>query len=156
MPIRAADVMSRSVVTVRPEASLREVIEILQQRRISGVPVAGPDGKPVGLVSRTDLFAALDAALPPARELTGRGEPHVDGGAVGRLLARPVREIMTKRVISVREDAPLGDVAQAMVGERVHRVLVLRDGKLAGLVSAFDLATALSSMLTGLDDDASD
>ncbi len=129
------------------------MIELLQRRRISGVPVAGPDGRPVGIVSRTDLFQVLDHELPPSSEIAGP-EPRVDGDAFGRVLARPVREIMTKRVIAVGEESLLSDVAQAMVGERVHRVLVLRDGVLVGLVSAFDLASALSSMLTGLEDDA--
>lgn len=148
MSIRARDVMSRSVVTVSPEATLREAIALLHERRISGVPVAR-DGVPVGVVSRTDVFAALDDALPAAGA-------SVDGLACARLLARKVGEVMTPRIVSVAEEASLSDVAQAMVGERVHRVLVTRGGKLTGIVSAFDLATALSSMMRGLDEGAED
>jgi CBS domain-containing protein len=156
MPIRACDVMSRSVVTVAPGATLREAIELLHHRRISGVPVAGPDGRPLGMISRTDLFGALDKNLPSAASLAREPEPRVDGAAVGRLLATRVEEVMSRRVVAVREDAPLAEVAQAMVGERVHRVLVLRDGRIAGIVSAFDLANALSSVFTSLEEDASD
>ncbi len=142
MSVRACDIMSSPAVTISPDATLREALSLFERRRISGAPVVGAEGKPLGMFTRSDLLRALDAAP--------------DAAAMAAVLARRVGDLMTRRTISVPEDAPLGDVAQAMAGERVHRVLVLREGTLVGIVSAFDLAIALSSMAAGLEEGAAD
>lgn len=72
------EVMTRDVVTVTPETSLKEVARKLVELRVSGMPVVGADGAVVGVISDADVLAKE------------RREPE-DGGAISRLLHRPVR-----------------------------------------------------------------
>jgi CBS domain-containing protein len=54
--LTAADLMTRDVITISPEGTLREAAELLVEKRISGVPVVEPDGTVAGILSETDLI----------------------------------------------------------------------------------------------------
>ncbi len=153
MPIRARDVMTRKLVTIEPEATVRDLIAVLTRKRISGLPVVDGSGRPVGVVSRTDVLVALDSGFPGEDERTKPGEMRA---RIEDVLGQPVRALMRERIVAVDEEDLLPSVAQKMLGERIHRVLVTAGGKLVGIVSTFDLASALATMLTGLEDDEDD
>lgn len=55
--MQVQDIMTKKVLTVRPETTVREVAEILVNHKISGVPVVEDDGRLVGIVSEGDLMA---------------------------------------------------------------------------------------------------
>ncbi|MGL5832744.1 MAG: CBS domain-containing protein, partial [Waterburya sp.] len=61
-----AEVMTKDLITVSPETSLQEAIQILAEREISGLPVVDPQGKLVGVISETDLtWQATGVDTPP-------------------------------------------------------------------------------------------
>ena len=142
--IRARDCMSAPVISVRPDESARRAAELMIAHRISGLPVVDADGFPVGLVSEADFVFGMGAALERRREAWLR---MISGGQAVNpdyldLLQRElgaVRQFMAAPVVSVDEDAPLGDVVIAMADHRIRRVIVTREGRVAGVVTRRDL-----------------
>ena len=64
--MQVQDIMTKKVLTVRPETTVREVAEILVNHKISGVPVVEDDGRLVGIVSEGDLMSKELLPEPPA------------------------------------------------------------------------------------------
>lgn len=134
--LKLRDIMTTPVVSATPEMTLREAMALLSDRHISGAPVVTGE-KVVGVFSSTDLLAyiaELDAAQPsvsfrrrqtPLEELT-------------------VSEVMTRGVKSLPPDCPADLAAAFMQRARIHRVLVMEDEQLLGIVTTTDLARAIA------------
>jgi CBS domain-containing protein len=146
-PMRAKDIMTTGVVTIKPETTIAEIATILIERRFSGLPVL-EDGRVVGIVSEGDLLRRHE--IDTDRKRPGswwmrllRGEPrpadYVKSHAVH------AADVMTREVISVSEDEPVAAIA-ILFGERhIKRVPVLRDGLLVGIVTRANLVQALAA-----------
>jgi CBS-domain-containing membrane protein len=133
-----ADVMRRDLVTVSPSASIRELVRLLNEHKISGVPVV-EDGRVVGTVSVTDLLWLSDA-----RSLY-EADPAERARAAERLDQRTVREIMSASVFGVGPDASLAELATFFARTGLSRAIVQRDGVLLGLVSGTDLIALIAA-----------
>lgn len=121
------DAMRTEVVSATPETTVEELIELLREEEISGVPVVDRDGSVVGVVSETDVLRlALDATRPEG----------VGGTAV--------RDLMTPARYSVSPDAPLEEAARLMADVGINRALVFEEGRLAGIVTSTDVLRGLS------------
>jgi CBS domain-containing protein len=155
MTAPVSDVMTRRVICVRTTLSARGVLMVLVEHGISGAPVVDAAGRPVGMVSITDLLREEydqiedeeDELLPFfAREAVDRHRASPGPGAPARLTAE---EIMTPSVFSVREEATVADAAVEMARRGVHRVPVIsRDGAVVGMVSALDVMRWMAPGLT--------
>jgi len=117
LPVTAADIMTPDPLTFRPETSVHEAAQILSEHRISGAPVVGDDGCIVGIVSEYDLIARPGAT---------------------------VREVMTRDVVSVPENATLDRVRAILVMQRLKRVPVTAETRLVGLISRADMVRELA------------
>ena len=142
--MNAADVMTTNVISVAPDTSVREVARILHVNRISAVPVVEGAGRVVGMVSEGDLIRHG----APGGEHGGSWwlASFAGGQPVHAKAGGPVaREVMTREVRRVREDAPLEEIAALLERHGIKRVPVERDGKLVGLVSRANLIHGLAS-----------
>lgn len=142
-------IMTRNVVTVTPDTSIREAAKVMSDNRISGVPVVDGEGRLVGMVSEADLL----------RDRSGTSEREswwLDMLADGEKLSpdfinyvragnNMVRRVMNADVTSVTETTPLSEVAQLIVDKGIKRLPVVQDGRLVGIVSRADLVRALGS-----------
>ena len=145
--LTAADVMTREVVTVAPETPVPEIAQILHAKRISGVPVVAADGGVVGIVSEGDL---MRHALAIGEQ---RGSWWLtffsDNSALAREYmkthGRTARDVMTREVISIAPTALLADIAKTLERNRIKRVPVIDNGKLAGIVTRANLLQALAA-----------
>jgi CBS domain-containing protein len=136
----AAELMTADPKSVRQDATVAEVAAFLSTRGFSAAPVIDEAGRPVGVVSRTDLLhhhgqrAVRLLAAPLARG---------DGGAEPSDRA-PVRDVMTPAVFCVHADTPAVKVVEKMLALNVRRLFVVDDaGVLVGVVSAFDVLRGL-------------
>ena len=132
-----ADVMSGSVVAVRPAAGFKEIVTLMRQHNVSAVPVVDMPGHMIGIVSEADLLL---------KELPVEGSPTASILATGRRGERAraagvtAADLMTAAVVKVRTDAPVTEAAQLMHDQRVKRLPVVnRDGRLVGVVSRVDV-----------------
>lgn len=152
----AADVMKRPVFRLQRGTVLREAARQLTDRNISGAPVIGEDGGLLGVVSLFDIVAQLAGLEAPE---SGRGgfysyrypgedaeewESDVRQAEENPFDETTVEEIMTSKIISVKPETSLASVARKMVDEHIHRVLVMEDGRLVGVISTMDALRALS------------
>lgn len=143
---RAGDVMSRNVITVSDDMGVEELARFLTQRGISGAPVTDGEGKLVGVVSVTDiarvtgeLRATWQAQSTLYHYEYSLGADDFENLTVESYSDRSVRDIMTKMVFDTDVDSTLAEVADIMVRGRIHRVFVVEDKKVVGVISALDL-----------------
>jgi CBS domain-containing protein len=118
----AQSIMTSDVVTVRPNASIEEAIELLLSEGISGLPVTDDDGRLIGVITE---FALLAVAYDR------------------RVKNHTVSQHMTRDVITVNTDDPISRVADLCIVHRVRRVPVMNDGRLVGVIARRDVLKAL-------------
>jgi CBS domain-containing protein len=149
----AADLMTDHVVSIPEDAPLHEAIAVLTDRGFSGAPVINEAGRPVGVISRSDILVHdrnTPAFARPMPEYYMRSDLRATLGedvggfqveAVDRTL---VRDVMTPVVFSVRPDAPARQVIEEVLHLRVHRLFVIdRDGVLIGVIAMSDILRRL-------------
>jgi len=144
----AADVMTREVATVGPDTNLRQVAGVLAARRISGVPVVDAEGRLLGMVTEADLLRT-DAIQARRRyewlEKLAEGYDLAPAFiAAMRETDRPASAVMHHNVVTVGETTTLQEIADLMTKNAIKRVPVLREGKLVGVVSRYDLVKAIA------------
>ena len=161
--VRARDLMRNQVVTLSPDASIREAVETLQDDHLGGVPVVDESEKVVGFLSLADI--ARIEHLQGDRLAEARGDRQLsnpigealeeesldDEEFAGRddyspeLLGREtVGQWMTRGVVTISPDATLKEVCAKMVRESVHRLVVIERGQLAGIISTMDIVRHLA------------
>ena len=143
--MQAKDIMTTSVVTVGPDATVREIAKLLLDRRISAVPVIGEAGQLLGMVSEGDLMRRSENQTErhPSWWLRLLEDPEDKALAYIKSHGGRARDVMTRDVISVGEDAAIEEIADQLEKHRVKRLPVLRKGKLLGIVSRADLLHGL-------------
>jgi CBS domain-containing protein len=140
----AADLMTPNPKSVRENATAAEAAAFLSVRGISAGPVIDDAGRPVGVVSRTDLLhhrgqkALRLMGSPEFYERLGRPVFSDGGPDAGDRVT--VRAIMTPVVFCVRPETPAAKVVEKMLALKVRRLFVVdEDGVLTGVISAFDV-----------------
>jgi CBS-domain-containing membrane protein len=133
---------------VTPGSSVEDVAALLLKHRISGVPVVEPSGQMVGIVSEGDLLRRAEAGTERDRSwwlklLMGR---EVLAAEYIKEHSRKVADVMTRDVITAAPDTPVGDIAELLERNRIKRVPIVKEGKLAGIVSRANLLHALASL----------
>lgn len=140
-----ADLMHTDVVSIRPDATIRALANLLWRNDVSGVPVVAPGGKVLGVASATDILWLSDRMVP----LNGlRGADLLSWDGWDR---HTVAEIMTADVFAVSPTDSIDDLRRFFTRTGVHRALVLEDDELVGVVSLSDLLAAIArAALAGL------
>jgi CBS domain-containing protein len=139
--MKVKDVMTRSVITVEPRTTLKDVARTMVQRRVSGMPVVDDDGSVLGVVSEGDILAK-------ERGRAGNGSLldqllEVDGHQTVKHDARDAADAMTTPPVTIRPDRPIAEAASMMLDRCVNRLPVVdRHGKLVGIVTRADLVRA--------------
>lgn len=118
---KAKQVMTSKVVTIGPEATLAEAIQVLLDRKISGMPVVDASGRLVGIISEKDM---LNFAFS------------------GNLALTKVEEAMTREIVSFPPETDITEIALAIGQRHFRRVPILEDGKVVGIVSRRDIIRA--------------
>ncbi len=135
-PHLVSDVMTHTVVAVGRGASFKEIVELMQQWKISALPVLEGEGRVVGVVSEADLLPKEEFRdSDPDRFTQLRRLP--DLAKAGALTAG---ELMSTPAVTVHADATLAEAARVMAQRHVKRLPVTTvDGLLEGVVSRADL-----------------
>ena len=138
------DVMSASVVTVKPETPLKEVARMLIDRRISGVPVVDEEGMVLGVISEADLLVKEQGAEAIRHRRLARllGESTESRAQSVKLGAVTAAQAMTSPAVTIASGRPIPEAAAIMTSRHVNRLPVIDDGRLVGIVSRADLVRA--------------
>ncbi len=149
MPLNAATIMTRDVVTTRPDNSVATVAKLLSDHEISAVPVCNDQGRLLGMLSEGDLMRPFgkENALKRAWWLNLLAEG-TDLAPVFldyiRLDSRRAHDLMVTPVITAPEDASVPELADLLARHRIKRVPIVREGRLVGIVSRADVVRALA------------
>jgi CBS domain-containing protein len=146
----ARDLMSANPVSLRQDATVREAVALLTDRGFGAAPVIDEAGRPVGVVSRTDVLVHerehVRQAQPDedAREGAPPGRAWLEGFSVEVADPTTVGEIMTPAVFTVPLDTPAREVVKRMLELKVHQLFVVDETvALVGVISALDVLRRL-------------
>jgi CBS domain-containing protein len=156
--MRAHQIMTRSVITIAPDATVLEAAKTMLQHHVSGLPVVDAAGQLVGIVSEGDFIRRSEIGTQRKRGrwlkfllgagLTATDYVHEHG--------RKVSEVMTTDPITVVEDATLEQIVTSMETNGVKRLPVMRGDKLVGIVSRANLLQAVASLAREIPDPTAD
>jgi CBS-domain-containing membrane protein len=146
--MNAADMMTSPVVTIGPQATVRDAAWTMLTHRISAVPVLDGQRRLVGILSEGDLLRRAETGTQRRRSwwgMFGLGSEQLAAEFV-RSHGRKVADVMSRNVITAREDTPAPEIARLMETHGIKRVPIVADGKLVGIVSRADFLTALTGV----------
>jgi CBS domain-containing protein len=145
----AKDIMVKKVITIKKDALVSELSELLVKNKISGVPVVDKSGNLVGIATEGDLiirdadlhfpryFKLLDSII--YLESLNKFKRNLK-----KYLGAKVEDVMTGKVKTVSADTPVGEVANVMIRNNVNRVPVLdHKGKLVGIITRADIVKSM-------------
>jgi CBS domain-containing protein len=135
----AADLMTTNPISLCEDAYVSEAVRLLTDRGISAAPVINDAGRPVGVVSRTDLLVHDREQGGLSSSPNGDETELSDGFQFTPTDAMRIRDIMTPVVFFVAPDDPAGKVVEQLLGLNVHRLFVVEDDILIGVISAVDV-----------------
>jgi CBS domain-containing protein len=133
--LTVADVMTKDLVTLGPEDTLMQAVQVMRKSRIRRLPIVVADTI-VGLLAEGDLKRAQPSALSDSQE---------EFNAV--MEGTPISRIMIPKPITTTEDTLLLDAAQTLHTTKYGALPVLRDGKLVGILTDSDLVGGLVTLL---------
>jgi CBS domain-containing protein len=140
-----ADVMTRNCITIAPDATVEDAVNLMLSRHISGLFVVDKTGELAGVVTEGDLLRRDELGTERNRPWWLRllASPARQAADFTQANGRHVRDVMTENVLTVAQDAPLEDVVATMEKHRIKRLPVTADGRVVGVVSRADLLRAL-------------
>lgn len=121
--------MSRPVITINAEASMKDALDLMRREHVRRLPVVNKRGQLVGIITETDLAKASPSeattlSVFEIRTLTSKVK---------------VEEIMTTEVVTITEETPIEEAARIMADYEVSGLPVMREGKLVGMITETDL-----------------
>ncbi len=119
--MKVKDVMTRSITTIEPDATIKDAASIMQQYNIGSIPVVDNNGL-VGIVTDRDIVV---------RNIASDQDP----------FSTPVRNIMTSQVTTVTPEEDVKSISEIMSKRQVRRLPVVENQNLVGMVSLGDIAT---------------
>ena len=136
--MKVKEIMTRDVLTVTKDLSIRRLIKLLDKNKITGAPVVDEQGKLIGIVSSKDVIRAIDhlirvhVSLDEQKEHKGQYN-WVDG-------------VMTTDVVTAGEEEDVREVFGTMLRLQIHRIPVVKEGKPVGIISSQDACKIIANV----------
>lgn len=142
--LKAKDIMTTDVITVKPSTTIEELSKKLMKHNISGLPVVNDTGDLIGIVTENDLISQNKRLHIPTvmrlfdafivLESPGKIEKEMK-----KMTATTVDDICSKKVITVAEDTSVEEIATIMSEKKVHLIPVVQGKKILGIIGKMDL-----------------
>jgi len=142
--MKAKEIMTKEVVSIKPEDNAKDALALLFKMQISGLPVIDTQGKLVGMFTEKDVLKQI---LPSYLDKVGRFIYEENPKSIKKkfqdLINLLVSQLMRKDVITIDTDTSLCEVARLMLTQKIRRIPVLdKEKKLVGIVSREDVVKA--------------
>jgi CBS domain-containing protein len=143
----AKDIMTTDVVTIAPSLGVEQIAQLLLSCAISGVPVVDADDRLIGLVSEGDLMQRHEAGTERKRSwwLNLLAGPEESARDFVKAHGHKAEDVMTREVVTVTADTPVGEIAGILERRRIKRVPVVEGGRIVGIVSRANLLHGLAT-----------
>jgi len=151
--LRARDLMERDIISVTPDTTILDVHRLFVEEEIHGAPVIDENERVLGVITTLDLLRATRDELAPTASAYFQADPPVDNGEwrlisdelEDRMTQVRARDAMSRDIVMVDPDLPVDEVADVMLKQHIHRVLVGASGALQGVLTSFDMLRAASA-----------
>ena len=146
--LKARDIMTREIISVTLDTSLKELAQKFVTTRVSSMPVVDDDGTLQGIVSETDLVEQQKPLHIPTVMAIFDGVFYLDSEKqfqreVDRVTAQTVGELCNRNPVTCSPEATTREIAGLMSTHKAHLVPVLEEGKMVGVVARLDLIRAM-------------
>lgn len=144
-----ADVMTSNPIVVQPQTPIKEAIQLLAERRISGLPVVDGEGKLVGVITESDLMWQETGVDPPPYIILLDSVIYLQNPAryekeIHKALGQTVEEVMSEKPITVEPDRALKEAARLMHEKEIRRLPVVDEpGQVIGILTRGDIVQAM-------------
>jgi predicted transcriptional regulator len=144
--MKVSELMTRDVMTIPPDMSVRDAAKALFEREISGLPVVDENKNVVGMITEKEI---IGMALPKFTEQLGDFDVILDEEPFAKKLAEAdkikVKDIMRKEVLCINEDVSVAEVARLMIAKKARRIPVLdKNKKLVGIIARADIVKKIA------------
>jgi len=142
--LTAGDVMTKEVITVKKETTIRELAELFALHRISSAPVVDKSGAMIGIVTETDLVEQdKNLHIPTVISLFDwviylESDKKFEK-ELKKMTGQTVGDIFTEEVVHVTSATPVSDLADLISSRKINSIPVLDESRLVGIVSRIDL-----------------
>jgi CBS domain-containing protein len=148
--VKVKEIMKRKVICFSPNDSILKVAKVFSEKNISGAPVV-ENKKVVGIISETDIIKVIRLKLPNATPtaqlsfliLNFLKDAFGFKKELKKISQLTVKNLMSKKVISISPEASIVEAAEMMEKYDVQRLPVVKNGKLVGIISRADLVKTL-------------
>ena len=157
--VTARQMMNSDVVSVSPETSVKEAMQSMLDRHVGSLPVVDDAARVLGVVSARDILKGRAAQDEAEGEATGPEggmyfDPETESweevalwGGLEEMPDQTASDVMSDQVIFVLPGAAAVDVAETMLSQGIHHVLVLDEHRrLQGIISAMDFARLVTQL----------
>ena len=147
--IKAQDMMTSDVITVKDSMSVRELAKLLSAKKISGAPVVDAQGKLVGIVTESDLIDQTKRVhIPTVMALFDSflflENPDRLEKDLKKMAASTVGDICSKEIVRVERETPLDELATFMSEKNVHTLPVMDGDSIVGVIGKSDIIRSLA------------
>lgn len=143
--------MVKEVATVRPDDTITEVVRLFLAKGITSAVVADEKGQIRGIITDGDILAAVRRRRPVVMDVFSflwvAGDEGDFAAKTEMLKKRKVKELMTRQVVTVTEDADIPEIAQLMVENGIKQIPVVRGNQVVGLVRRHDVVKAVAQSM---------
>jgi CBS domain-containing protein len=148
--LKAKEIMSVNVITVRPETMVADLARLLAENNIGGAPVVDESGRLLGVVTESDLIDQTKRIHIPTvvailDSLIFLERPDKLEKDIRKFAGSTVSDIYSKHPLTVDEDTPLDELATIMAEKNVHTLPVMRGKQLVGVIGKGDIIKTLIS-----------
>ena len=146
--ITAGEIMTRDVVTVTKETTIRELAELFTRRRISSAPVVDDAGDLIGIVTETDLVEQDKNLHIPTVISIFDWVIYLESGKkfekeLKKMTGQTVGDIYSQEVETVTPSTPVSEVADLMSSKKIHALPVVENRKVVGIIARIDMIRSM-------------
>lgn len=155
--MQAKDIMSTTVISTSPSASVRHAVAIMLQNKISGLPVIDDDGRVCGMVTEGDMLLRREIRPSPRINRSAGLISEIDLERYIHSNGWCVADVMSADVIVASPDSEVADISESLQTHRIKRLPIVQNGVLVGIVSRRDILRIIADAPTTVlarDDDA--
>jgi CBS domain-containing protein len=149
--MRADQIMSRRVITIRPEAPIANAIKLMLDHHISGLPVTDAAGRLIGIVCESDFVRRSEVGTEHthSRLLTVLLGADQIAREFVKEHGRKVAQVMTPNPATAEESTPLAEIADLMERRHLNHIPILRGERIVGIITRSDFLSAVAGPLVG-------
>ena len=149
--MKVKEVMTTDLVTVFEDTTLREVVGLMLEKNISGLPVVEKGGELKGIVSESDIIRLKRKLHMPdymqlLEAMLNNARPDEFNTEILRALKMPAKDFMTKRIVTASEDTSLAEITRLMSEHDINRIPIVRGSRLIGMMTRRDAIKAMANL----------